>query len=184
MSFNVKDRDGNNVTLPNVTGHVFAYALSAITPVATPTDIVRIKASTSKTVNVLAIEVTGAATAAGSQIVKVEKHSTLGTTTSATLTAITPCALTGGTVTGSAEVVSAANVDAQGTSAGLVKSGRINMVAIGSAATSGAGETFYCVPPKPISIAKGSAEYVSIGGGGSAVPSGGKWDVTVYVEEV
>jgi hypothetical protein len=183
----VKKADGATVSVPTPCSdsNVFHYAGSALTPVATPTDIIKVFASASKTVYLRRIRIGGAATAAGSMVVVVTKRTTAGTTTSATLTAVTPCPpSTGVANTGTVKVVSVANVDAQGTAAGVVAAGRINMVAIGSAATSGAGEVFEFVPVFPPCLAADSVEEFTIEGGGSAVPSGGKIDWEVVIEEV
>lgn len=182
MPLNVKDGAGATKKIPTPSGSVYHFAGTALAPVATPTAVLVIKASATKTVYLHRIKVGGAATAAGTMPIFATKRLTDGTPGSAALSAITPAKdLVGAdTNTGSVSTVGTANYTTLGTAAGIMCAGRVQMTAL---ATGVAAVPFVWEPKKPIALLAGSTEEITIELGGAAVPSGGVLDWEVVTEE-
>jgi hypothetical protein len=189
MSLLVKDANGTNRTVPtNVDAAAYSYGKADFAAVATPTTALVIQGSATKVVRVKRIRIAGAATAAGSIVAYIERWSTAGTLGTAVLTAITAAKRdsTSGNATAVVSTVGTANYQTKGTTAGVVAAGRVSMQAIGSAATSGEGQglefTWGDKGDEAI-VLRGTGEHLVIDFNGAGIPTGGKFDFTVDVEE-
>lgn len=182
MPLSVKDGSGASKTLSAPSGSVYHFGKSALAPVATPTAVLVIKASATKTVYLHRIKVSGAATAAGTMPVFATKRLDDGTPGSAALTALTPAkdVTAAATNSGSVSTVGTANYTTLGTAAGVFCAGRVQMTAL---ATGVAAVPFVFEPKKPIALLAGSTEEITIELGGAALPSGGVVDLEVVTEE-
>jgi hypothetical protein len=189
MSLSIKDASGTNRTLPvNVNAQAWSYAKTAFAMVATPTTALVIQGHATSIIRVKRISVAGAATAAGSMPFTIERWSTAGTPNTAVLTAITGAKhdSTGDAAAATVSTVGTANYQTKGTAAGLVAAGRLNMVALGSAATSGEGQpTTFTWGDKgdEAIVLRGTTEHLVVDFGGAAIPSGGVVDFTVDLEQ-
>ncbi len=164
----------------------YRYAGVALAPVATPTDVIVIKGSATKTLIVKLVKLTGAATAAGNMSATLVRRADAGTVGSAVLTAVTAAKSdsTQSAATGVVSTVGTANYTTVGTTAGNVGSGRLQMTALAT----GLG-----VPPLVWDFAtrdskgiylRGILEFLCINLGGAAIPSGGVIDYEIEIEEV
>jgi hypothetical protein len=181
MPLNLKDANGLAKVVKTATGTVYHFAGSALSPVATPTAIVVVKASATKTVWLHRVFLQGAATAAGTMPCLITKRTTDGTPGSAALAAITAAKGTNDAAnTGSVSTVGTANYTTLGTANGVVAAGRVEMTAL---ATGVAAVPFLWEAEKPIPLLQGSTEEFTIELGGAAVPSGGVIDWQVVTEE-
>lgn len=182
MPLKGKDAGGTTTRIPLAVDSVYHFAGSALAPVATPTAVIVLKASATKTVRLYRVKVTGAATAAGTMPVFVTKRTTDGTPGSAELTAITPCKDATATAANTASVstVGTANYTTLGTAAGVAAAGRVQMTAL---ATGLAAVPFLWEPKKPIALTAGSTEEITVELGGAALPSGGVIDWELVTEE-
>lgn len=189
MALEVKDASGVNKTLPTtVDAAAYSFAKADFATVATPTTALVIKGSATKVVRVKRVRIAGAATAAGSIIAYIERWSSAGTLGSAELTGITGAKhdSTSGAATAVVSTVGTANYGTKGTTAGVVAAGRVAMQAIGSAATSGEGQGLEFVwgnKGDEAIVLRGVAEHLVVDFNGAGVPSGGKFDFTVDLEE-
>ncbi len=183
MPLNVKDAAGTTTATPVPSGSVYHFGGSAFSAVATPTAIIVIKASSTKTVYLHRVRLQGAATAAGTMPCLITKRSTDGTPNTAVLTAITPAkdVSTADGNTGSVSTVGTANYQTLGSTAGVVGAGRVQMTAL---ATGLAAVPYLWEAVKPIALVKGSTEEVTVELGGAASPAGGVIDWEVVTEEV
>lgn len=165
---------------------VYRYAKQALAPVATPTCFCLIQGSATQTVKIKTIRLSGGATAAGAMTVQMARWSDNGTPGTAALTAITAVKHDINDVAATAVVstVGTANYTTQGTgNATLLAASRLPMPAI---ATGGAETSllydFSADGVKPIYL-RGTSDYISISGGGAAVPSGGVIDIEIVTVE-
>lgn len=101
------------------------YAASTFTPAATPTDIVTICGSATKTVRMLSFKITTTNTAAGSQTFFLIKRSTADTTGTFVAATAVPADSTNGAATATAFGHYTANPGALGTSVGNVNVKRV-----------------------------------------------------------
>lgn len=155
----------------------------AFTPVATPTDIVLITGSASKTVRIKRLTLQGVATAAGNMPIQLIRRSTPYTTSgSAVLTALTAAAkdINNPAVTATVQTVGTANFTSVGTAVATVATGRVQMAA------SGTGVAF--VPllfdfTDDAVVLRGTSDILAINCNGAAVPSGGVIDFFIEWEE-
>jgi hypothetical protein len=167
----------------------YRYAGSAFSMVATPTSVVVVQGSASKTIVVKRVKLSGGDTAAGSMPCTLTKRSTAGTLGSAVLTGVTATKLDSldANATAVVSTVGTANYTTPGTTTGVVGIGRLNMVALGSAATSGEGAPlmfdFSASNHKPL-VLRGVLEFLTIDFGGAGIPAGGVLDWEVETEEV
>ena len=165
---------------------IYRYAVAAFAAVATPTAMLLIQGSATKTVRVKSIEITGVATAAGNMQVGLAKWSTAGTKGSAVLTALTAVINDSkdGAASAVVSTVGTANYTTQGTGGTTyLKTGRLQLSAAGSGL---AVEPFRYKAKgeesKPITL-RGTSEFLAITGIGSAIPAGGVLDITIELEE-
>ena len=169
------------------TGAGYRYAGLSLAPVATPTDVIVITGSATKTVWVKRIRITGAATAAANMPVTAVKRSTIGTVGSAVLTAVAAakCDSTDGTASGVVSTVGTANYTTVGTTAGNVGAGRLQMTALTTGLVIVPLEWNFAQNRTDRGIAlRGVAEMLCINLGGTALPSGGVIDYEIETEEV
>lgn len=165
----------------------YRYAGVALAPVATPTDVIVIKGSATKTVWVKRIRLTGAATAAGTMPVTVVKRSDAGTVGSAVLTAVTASKADSAdaAATGVVSTVGTANYTTVGTTAGNAGSGRLEMTALATGLAAVPVEWNFAGTREDKGIAlRGVLEFLCVNLGGVAVPSGGVIDYEIETEEV
>ena len=169
------------------TGAGYRYAGASLAPVATPTDVIVIKGSATKTVWVKRIKITGAATAAGTMPILAVRRSDAGTVGSAVLTGITGAKNDSGDATASATVstVGTANYTTVGTTAGNVASDRLQMTALatGVAAMPVVWEFAKHRTDRGIAL-RGILEFLCVNLAGAALPSGGVIDYEIETEEV
>jgi hypothetical protein len=175
----VADGAGGLVGAPRAT---YRYAGLAFTPVATPTDIIQIQGSTTKTLRVTKIRIGGVATGQGNMPVALIRRSAAGTLGSAVLTAVTGIKLdtTDGAATGVVSTVGTANYTTLGTAVGTLRTGRLNMPAVGAGAAPQPIEFEFDNAPLRL---RGAAEWIGINLNGAAVPSGGVIDYEIEIEE-
>ena len=184
MPLLVKDAAGTTKRVPTPNGDpIYFYAGSALAPVATPTAIIVIKAHATKVRRVRRIRASGAATAAGSMPITVNKRTTNSTPDTAVLTDVVPGRCqneTGAPETGGVGTVGTANYQTLGTLQGMIGAGRLNFTALGT----GVGVTpFAWQPSMPIALTPGSTEEVTVDLAGAALPAGGVVDWEVETEE-
>jgi hypothetical protein len=162
----------------------FRYALTGITPVATPTDFLVIQGSATVTGRIKTIYIDGHATAAGKIPVQFMRRSTAGTLGSAVLNAITPMkhgpndaapALT-------VSYVSTANYTTLGT---LVAQGGVRRLFLNTDAAGAnlpALWAFADQQDKPI-LVEGTSDFLCVNFNGAALPTGCTIDLEVETEE-
>lgn len=185
------DASGGYTPVHSLDGSVatFSAAGSAFAQVATPTVWLVIQGSASKTVRIRRIELSGAATAAGSMPAVVARCSSAGTPGSAALTAVTAAEhdSSGASATAVVSTVGSANYTTPPTVVANVGAGRVNMVALGSAATSSAGNPLvfdFGVGGESALVLRGTSEFITISASGAAIPAGGVNDYRiVWTEE-
>ena len=167
----------------------YRAAVCAVTPIATPTAMITIQGSATKTIAITHIAITGAATAAGSMQVSLNRRSSAGTDGSAARDHLTlvPLESSDSAATAVVDKIKTANQGTPGTLVGLLGARRLNLVAAGSAATSGEGKpeiwTFGAARGTKPLILSGIAEFVTIDGEASTVPTGGVFDFEVEFQE-
>lgn len=167
----------------------YRYAVSGFTPVATPTAFVVIQGSATKVVRIKRIVVGGISTTGGNMVFLATRRSTAGTLGSAVLTSVTPGKHDTGDPAATAVVstVGTANYTTLGTTAGQMAAGRISLVVSGGG---GAGSeptslTIYDMATRndKAIILRGTSDFLTLEGGGSAVPGGGVLDIEIETEE-
>lgn len=163
----------------------YRYAGLSFAPVATPTDIIEIIGSATKTVRVKRVKLEGAATAAGNMPASLVRRSAVPTIGSAVRTAITAAKHDSGDAAATAVVstIGTANFGTVGTTAGIVAAGLLQM----SALATGLGVSplvwdFSTRNDKPL-ILRGVAESLCINMAGAAIPSGGVIHYEIELEE-
>lgn len=189
MSLLIKDAAGTNRSIPtNVNAETWSYAVQDFSAVASPTTAVVIKGHATKIIRVKRVRISGGATAAGSIVAFLERWSTAGTPNTAVLTPVVGAKhdSTQGAAAATVSTVGTANYQTKGTTAGLVAAARVNLVAIGSAATSGEGQpTDFKWGDKgdEAIVLRGVLEHLVIDFNGAGIPSGGKFDFTIDLEQ-
>ena len=177
-----------NRTVARVAEAGYRYSGSAFSMVATPTAVIVIKGSATKTVAIKKICLSGAATAYGSMAFTAHRRSSAGTLNTAVLTAVTAVKLdtNNAAATATVSTVGTANYQTLGTDVGTVGAGRLSMTAIGSAATSSAASPLCWDFSSPLNqqlVLKGTSQYLTIEGNGAAIPSGGVLDYEIETVE-
>lgn len=192
------DGNGNVISATNpfpVTGTVnaliqntgqkatYTYAISATAPYATPTDWVVIRGSAGKTVKILRVEISGAATAATEVVFTLKKHTVANT--GGTSTTPTPMQHDSSDPAASATILLysvAPTIDATAT---IWKSVRMTLAVAPAATTVNPDRFVYnfgADPYEPLTL-RGVAQEFAINFGGAAVPSGGVYDVAITFSE-
>ena len=165
----------------------FRYAGVALAPVATPTDVIVIQGSATKTVWVKSIKITGAATAAGTMPILAVRRADAGTVGSAVLTAVTgaECDTVDIAATAVVSTVGTANYTTVGTTAGNVASGRLQMTALATGVAAFPVIWDFAGVRKDRGIAlRGTLQHLCVNLAGAALPSGGVIDYEIEIEEV
>lgn len=164
----------------------YRYAGLAFAAVATPTDVIVIQGSATKTLIVKRVKLIGAATAAGNMPAQLVRRSDAGTIGSAVLTAVAVAKhdSADATPTGVVSTVGTANYGTPGTIAGVVGTGRLQMSALGT----GLGINplvwdFANRDGKGIYL-RGILEHLCVNLNGAAIPAGGVIDYEIEIEEV
>ncbi|MGH6836821.1 MAG: hypothetical protein ACREC9_15065 [Methylocella sp.] len=162
----------------------YRYALLAFAPVATPTDIVVIQGSATKTIRVKRIKITGAATSAGNMPAQLIKRTSAGTLGSAVLTAITTAKhdTNDPAATAVVSTVGTANYTTLGTSAGGVGADRLQMAALATGVAAPVVWDFATRQDKAF-VLRGAAEFLNVNLNGATVPAGGVIDIEIEIEE-
>jgi hypothetical protein len=166
----------------------YSAGVGAFAAVATPTVFAILKGSATKTTRVKRITVSGAATAAGSLALVVEKCSDAGTLGSAALTTLTaaPHDSNNAAATAVLSSVGTANYGTVPTAVGVLGAGRIQMAALGSVTTSGAVAPFvldFTTRSDQAVVLRGVAQTLTLSCKGGTIPSGGVIDLSVEWEE-
>jgi hypothetical protein len=161
----------------------YTYAISATAPYATPTDWIVVRGSSTKTVKILRIEMSGAATAATEVIFTLKKHTIANT--GGTNTTPTPMQHDSNDAAASATVLLYSVAPTIDASATIWKNVRMTL-ALAPAATANVPDRFVynfgADPYEPLTL-HGVAQEFAINFGGSAVPSGGVYDVALVFSE-
>jgi hypothetical protein len=155
------------------------------TPVATPTDVLVIQGSASKTLRVKRIALTSAtATAAGTMPVTLIKRSAANSGGTAALTAITGAPHDSNDAVATAVVsrVGTGNFGTLGTAVGNLGQGRLFFPIAASGGADRLTWDFATRQDKAI-ILRGIADFLCINLGGAAVPTGGSLDYEIEIEE-
>lgn len=162
----------------------YTYAISATAPYSSPTDWIVIRGSASKTIKIMRVEVSGAATAATEVIATLKKHTIANT--SGTSSNPTPVQHDSNDPAAAATVLLYSVAPTVDASATIWKNVRMTL-AVAPAATTVAPDRFVydilAAPYEPL-ILRGVAQELALNFAGAAVPSGGVYDVAItWVEE-
>ncbi len=162
----------------------FRYAITGITPVATPTDFVVIQGSSTMTGRIKTIRVDGHATAAGKIPVQLLRRSTAGTLSGATLNAITPMkhGPNDAAATLIVSYVSAANIGTPGTLVAQGGSRRLFLNTDAAGANLPVLWEFAHQQDKPI-LVQGTSDFLCINFAGATLPTGCTIDIEITSEE-
>lgn len=166
----------------------FKYAVLALAPVATPTDVVVIQGSATAVVRIKRIKITGQATAQGSLPVQLIRRSAVYTTIgSAVLTAVTAGKYdtNGSAATAVVSTVGTANFTTVGTAVATLEVGRLGMSALGTGTAGDGQRVFWDFDEdanEPL-VLRGVADVLAINLNGAALPSGGVIDISVETVE-
>lgn len=161
----------------------YQYSVLGLAPVATPTDVLEIQGSATKTVRVRRIEITGVATAAGNMPVQLIRRSVADSGGGMARTGLTAFKPDTGYAAASAVVstMGTANPGALGTQVGGIG-------AAGRACLSAAGSGLGVVPLKwefdvNAAVLRGTADFLYLNMNGAALPAGAVFDITIYTQE-
>ena len=163
----------------------YRYAALGFATVATPTDVLVIQGSATKTIRIKRVVLNGVATAAANMPVQIIRRSTAGTLGSAVLTALTAAKHDINDVAPTAvlSTVGTANYTTLGTTAGTIGAGRLQL----SAAATGLSVTpllweFATRNDKAL-ILRGTSDFICLNLNAGAVPLGAVVDIEVQTEE-
>jgi len=162
----------------------FRYA-GTFTPVATPTDVLMIKGSATKTLRVKSIILGGVATGNGNMIATLLRRSTQFTTQgTAVFNAVTAGAhdTTDGAATGVVATIGTANITSLGTLVGNLGQRRLFMPTTATGTPNPLSWDFATHQDKAL-ILRGVADFVFVNLNGGAVPAGGVIDYEIEIEE-
>ena len=164
----------------------YRYAGLAFAPVATPTDIIIVKGSATKTLIVKRVKLCGAATAAGTMPAAIIRRSDAGTIGSAVLTAVTAAKhdSVDAAATGVVSTVGTANYTTVGTTAGNVGAGRLQMTALATGLAAIPLEWDFANRDDKGIYLRGILEFLCVNLAGAAIPAGGVVDYEIEIEEV
>jgi hypothetical protein len=161
----------------------YVYAVSATAPYATPTDWIVIRGSATKTVEILRVELSGAATAATEVIFTLKKHTVANT--GGTSTTPTPMKHDSADDAASATVLLYSVAPTIDSSAAIWKTVRMTL-AVAPAATSVAPDRYvynYSSEAYEPLILRGVTQEFAINFAGVAVPTGGVYDAAITFAE-
>lgn len=162
----------------------YRYSVTGITPIATPTDMLRICGSATKTVRVKRVVMGGKATTGGQLTAALIRRSTAGTLGSATLSAITAEQHDSGDAapTGTASYIQTANYTTLGTTAGQAGVARAYLNVVATGPTTPAVFDFSTRQDKAQTL-RGITDCLVVNGNGDALPAGSALDFEVETEE-
>lgn len=173
-----------SVVLNNGTKATYTYAISATAPYATATDWIVVRGSASKTIKIVRVELSGAATAATTILATLKKHTIANT--AGTSTNPTPMQHDSNDAAAFATVLlysAAPTIDASAT---IWKNVRIDLTVVPGASANAVDRYVYeygAQISEPL-ILRGVAQEFAINLGGAAVPSGGVYDASItWTEE-
>jgi hypothetical protein len=174
-----------NANSTNVGGAkaTYTYAISATAPYATPTDWIAIRGSATKTVKIMRVEISGAATAATEVILTLNKHTVANT--GGTSSTPTPMQHDSNDSAATATVLLYSVAPTISGTATIWKTVRMTL-AVAPAATTVAPDRFvynYAAEPYEPLVLRGVAQEFAINFAGAAVPSGGVYDVAITISE-
>lgn len=157
----------------------YAYAATGVTPAATPTDVVTLTGSATKTIKVKRVTFHGIATTAGSMAVLLIKRTAANT--AGTATAPTPGKFdsTDGTATAAIAQYSA---NATGLGTGIAIDSKICNFGVAGAAGQVVFD-FATNQDKPLFL-RGATQILAVNLNGAAVPTGGTFGYSLEWEEV
>ena len=161
----------------------YVYAISATAPYATPTDWIVIRGSGTKTIKIVRVEISGAATAATEVIFTLKKHTIANTAGTSTTPTPMKHDSNDGAATATVLLYSAApTIDATAT---IWKSVRMTLAVAPAATTNNPDRYVYDYADEvyePL-VLRGTAQEFAINFAGAAVPAGGVYDVSVTFTE-
>lgn len=162
----------------------YRFSVTGITPIAAPTDILRICGSATKTVRVKRVVMGGKATTGGQLTAALIRRSTAGTLGSATLSSITAEQHDSGdaAVSGTVQYVQTANYTTLGTSAGQAGVARAYLNVVATGPTTPAVFEFSSRQDKPQTL-RGTTDCLVVNGNGDTLPAGSALDFEVETEE-
>jgi hypothetical protein len=164
---------GGRVTLYDATGRAIAYeskatymASGSFTPAATPTDLITIFGSSSKTVRVRSLKVGTANTAAGSQIFYILKRSAVNTTGTFVAATAVPVDSANSAATATSYGHYTANAGALGTSLGQINTVKVASPAVTPASFAGIVEQaqFEMLPLSSVNAGAGMEQPLTLRG--------------------
>ena len=164
----------------------YRYAVQGFSPVATPTAMLIIQGSATKTIRIKRIKVSGVATAAGNMPIQLARWSTAGTQGSAALTALTAGKhdVNDAAATAVVSTVGTANYTTQGTGSAVpIAADRVQLAAAGSGIGFSPLTFDFATRQDKALILRGTSDYIVISGNGGAVPTGGLLDFEIEQEE-
>jgi hypothetical protein len=163
----------------------YRYCGLALTPVATPTDLIIIQGSTSKTLRIKHIKLSGVATAQGNMPVQIVRRTNVGTLGSAILTTVIAAKHDPRDVNPSASVttVGTANITTVGPSAGIEGVGRLGLPASGTGVAHQDALWDFSTRQDKALVVSGNADFICVNLNGAAVPAGGVIDFEIEIEE-
>jgi hypothetical protein len=162
----------------------YKFCVQGISPVATPTDVLQIRGSASRTGRVKRVKVDGLAGTAGGLVCQLIRRSTAGTVGGATLNTVTAEQFDENDVvpTCTVKYVSAANLSALGTSAGVAAVGRLYLNTAAAGPTSSVVWEFPSTRSKG-QILRGTSDYLCVNFVGASLPASTVLDFEVELEE-
>jgi hypothetical protein len=161
----------------------YHYSVTGLTPVATPTDIIRVCGASTATVKIKRIWVGGKATTGGQMPLAVLRETGAGTVGSATFTAVT-AAQHDINAAAPAEVVNYVQTANYGTVPTLVAQIGVMRAYLNVAATGPSTPAVWDFTrsiDQPLFL-RGTADCIAINGTGGAVPAGGVLDFEIETE--
>jgi hypothetical protein len=162
----------------------FRYA-GNFTPVATPTDVLMIQGSATKTLRVKRIALGGVATSNGNMpAVLIRRSAQFTTQGSAVFTAITPGKhdTNDAAATGVVSTIGTANLTSVGATAGTLAQARLFLPTTATGTPSPLVWDFATRQDKAL-ILRGVTDFVFLNLAGAAVPAGGTIDFDIEIEE-
>jgi hypothetical protein len=168
----------------------YRFSVTGITPIAAPTDMLRICGSATKTVRVKRIVMAGKATTGGQLTAALIRRSTAGTIGSATLSAVTAEPHDSGDAvpTGTVSYIQTANYSVLGTTAGQAGVQRAYLNTLAGGPTTPAvfefsRQTGTATPQDKPQTLRGILDCLVVSGNGDTLPSGAALDFEVETEE-
>jgi len=159
----------------------FGVFIPNVTPAATPTDILMIQGSASKTIRVRSIIITGTATVASNVQVIINRRATANTGGTSVAQTVVNRDRNDDPVTATVSVYSV-NPTALGTSAGVADGGRLNLAPAANGSIDRLLLQYGWFNDKA-PVLRGVNDFLCVGLGGAALPAGGSFDFNVVFSE-